>query len=1299
MLGLTRVLNRQVPPFLLYLNNQLNPPKSFNYLHNSLNYSPNFIPFFSANKTYEEDHGAGPSSEASSRPSPGPSSRPPPGLSQRPSASPASNRDLDEANLPSARSLSVCTRTECEHGDRCANLHIDNGNFKNIKNNFSYSDSFACRRDIESKTLQSSAPGIERKQEWNQAEGKRRQAGNAVQAGNASFPESQEKINSVSFNSRKCSDLESEMHFIDTFTKINKNFNLNSFPSNRKTINRVLNIYSCNVRSMGNKKSTIENIFHEYQIDVGILSEINVRNIAKLKGFRQFPLFSDRRFHGITVAVSHALSENVMKIDHEQVKGLELMHIRIDSVVPLNVIGLYIDVESRLVKDEVQRIMNKITTLSDEILERGESLYITGDFNKNLFVEKPSFGSKLVMDWLDENGTLKLLNNAEKATRIDPVSKKGSILDLGIISTNISSNVTGFYVDTEAKYTPFSITKKYGVLNKKYTDHRALIVSLNLPFYVNKASNKRTPLINMSNTEGWKNYEKISDEYSDILSNIISNNDDVNYIDRQLELYNIEMMVKAFGITWKSEKQKKKKKADPKSLKELYEDNLNEMDVILNNGITGKSLMNKIYYLKQCITGNKVKSQNPSAICHPETNELIVNKEEIKEVSLQHNLKILKKNSPRECDLEEIENKRDNHNRIMNKNDLDCWELDKPIFNKVLNKVKESNKNMYKHLNKSGPKYKEAIFLFMKKMISSEEIPNSYGQTYLCQIWKKKGNPLSLNNMRFIHMRHWRCKLLEALVTEKMKANIVNNTPKTQLGGMPGCSSVEHLVVLKTWMKEKEEKKQLGIFQTFDMAKFFDRESLLDCMFTLDKKANIDSKSYRIWYKINDNTVISVRTSVGDSRSERIYDSVGQGQVGAALVSSLNIGCAIEDTFENIPSSTVAEIPINSFIFQDDIGKLNDNINDARIGSEQIENTLRRKLLNVNYDKSKYIIFGSKKQRKNILSELESNPITMGGTKLDNTSIEKYLGDYIHEGGCEKSISETIDKRIKGNKKKVDELIQLADSSIMSCSGNSLPAFKLFEATVIPSILHNAESWISINDKHIDELQKFQDNFIKRVLRLHDSTPKAILNWDVGLMPMKFRIAQKKLIFFNKLKLKDNDNLCKRVVFNEIDKDIKGLGHECINLCSELGLPNITTTPITKGEIKRAIAEKKCEENRTLMTNSSKCSDRLTDNPEDNSYLACLPLSLSRIWIRYRARCIPKVKVNVKGSHKDLRCRFCSSGELESQEHLEVCEGTERERRGLPGVSEGRGDWRELLNFWRRMMKKLSAAGLKDPLT
>ena len=42
------------------------------------------------------------------------------------------------------------------------------------------------------------------------------------------------------------------------------------------------------------------------------------------------------------------------------------------------------------------------------------------------------------------------------------------------------------------------------------------------------------------------------------------------------------------------------------------------------------------------------------AINDPETGELITDNEKIKEVSLQHNIKILTKNKPREKDKEEI---------------------------------------------------------------------------------------------------------------------------------------------------------------------------------------------------------------------------------------------------------------------------------------------------------------------------------------------------------------------------------------------------------------------------------------------------------------------------------------------------------------------------------------------------------------------------------------------------------------------------------------------------------------------
>ena len=51
--------------------------------------------------------------------------------------------------------------------------------------------------------------------------------------------------------------------------------------------------------------------------------------------------------------------------------------------------------------------------------------------------------------------------------------------------------------------------------------------------------------------------------------------------------------------------------------------------------------------------------------------------------------------------------------------------------------------------------------------IYTEQIPVCYKNTSLTPIWKRKGSALDLNNMRFIHIKHWRSKMIEALVTQK----------------------------------------------------------------------------------------------------------------------------------------------------------------------------------------------------------------------------------------------------------------------------------------------------------------------------------------------------------------------------------------------------------------------------------------------------------------------------------------------------------------------------------------------------
>ena len=826
----------------------------------------------------------------------------------------------------------------------------------------------------------------------------------------------------------------------------------------------TLNIYHCNVRSIGNKKKSVDEIIRANNIDICFLSELNNKCVPLFKGYHQFTRYDKRRFHGMTAIVANHLKGSVIRIPDES--ELEIVHLVIkDSNPVLNVIGVYLDVESRSNVEKVQSVWAQLTAKVDNILERGEAVNLIGDFNRP-DSKKPTMGRKLLVDWLnEEGGTVTLVNDPMVPTRIDPGTKKGSVLDLCIVSENIKKCVKKFEVDTYRKMTPFAMYKIKGVVTTKNTDHLAVMVTLKIPM-LRKKKEKSRPVINFRNLHGWEKYKEISDKYAPKILEAVEQIEDVNAMEREMHLLDLDIQLESFGIIWQAPgKGKKTKKRENRELNQLYKEQQEELDEMIKQGLAGKDVNQKMYNMRNLIMGSKIKPQEPMAINHPVTGELITDEGAIKEISLEHNVKILTKDKPRPQDEELIERKKRDHEKIMQKNDKDLWELDRNTYKAVTDKIKAKNKNVFNLFNRSGPAYKEAIFRLMAKLIQKEEVPREYIKTSLFQIWKKKGSALDLNNMRFVHLRCWRSKLMEALVTQTMKSNIVESTPKIQLGGMPGASSVEHLVTLKTWMKMKEERKENGIFQVFDMKKFFDKESLLDCMDTLDKEAKVDNKSYRIWYKLNEETRISVRTSVGDSAEKSLLDCLGQGSAGASLVSSLNIGCAIEKTFRYNYTSRVGGQKLNSLILQDDISKMNDEVKQARDGCTKIDETLKKKLLSVNYDKSKYLLIGSNRFRKSVKKKLQKDPMTMGGVEIGHSEKEKYLGDIINERGCTESIQDTIKERIRKLVSKSEEIVQLANNHLMCGLGNSKAAFNLFEAQIIPSLLNNAESWIGITNK------------------------------------------------------------------------------------------------------------------------------------------------------------------------------------------------------------------------------------------
>ena len=167
-------------------------------------------------------------------------------------------------------------------------------------------------------------------------------------------------------------------------------------------------------------------------------SELNVRHKAPgFFGYKSFLRKLERKFHGIACYVRNSIHKHILRIP-EKDEELEFVYLLLKNTIPnVNIIGAYLDGEKDVIKTE--RVWSKLTGRIEIALSRGEEVILMGDLNRPLQTPTPSFGTKLLLDW-EETGQVKILNNRNVHTRIDPCTKKGSTLDVGVISVNLRPN-------------------------------------------------------------------------------------------------------------------------------------------------------------------------------------------------------------------------------------------------------------------------------------------------------------------------------------------------------------------------------------------------------------------------------------------------------------------------------------------------------------------------------------------------------------------------------------------------------------------------------------------------------------------------------------------------------------------------------------------------------------------------------------------------------------------------------------------------------------------------------------------
>ena len=532
----------------------------------------------------------------------------------------------------------------------------------------------------------------------------------------------------------------------------------------------------------------------------------------------------------------------------------------------------------------------------------------------------------------------------------------------------------------------------------------------------------------------------------------------------------------------------------------------------IKNGKQGRA--SKVFKMKARIGGSKKTGMEAHAVMSPNSGELLVSSEEIKKVTLEYNCDVLKNNEAEEGFKELVRIKEDLHDlRMKDKIGKGSFRVNKENFTRVVKKFKDKGKQAYDFLVKAGASFQQAVFILCKRMIETEDFPTCFDLTILQQIYKGKGSRAELSNSRFIHLKEWLPRTCDALVVGGMKERILASSTKFQIGGQEEHRSQEHLFSLKSVIAVMEHREEGILFQLYDIRKFFDHESLRDVMDTLHN-IKVDEKVYRAWYMMSKNTRIAVNTGNGLTAEADVGEVIGQGTVGGALASQVNIDAGIQRYFSGSRDEVnYGTIRLQPLVFQDDVARLAFDVRSAQAGNYKLSFVMNEKQLKVHPDKTGFIAVGSKQFQDGIAREIQESPIMFGDITTKMKVMDKYLGDMIHKDGLSASIEATVEERLGRITAATHEIKAVLDDFRLQAVGGMMGAWDLWNLAVVPSLLNNCSTWIGMSSKVVDrlEMEAVQEKYIRLMMEVPVSTPKVALRAETGLLSMKHRIWYEKV--------------------------------------------------------------------------------------------------------------------------------------------------------------------------------------------
>ena len=1044
-----------------------------------------------------------------------------------------------------------------------------------------------------------------------------------------------------------------------------KNINPKTRTKNKKTKpeSEQLKILYTNANGINGKINSLTTAMSEYGCNVACIAETKLAGQPpNIPGYTwETRNRNNKQGGGVAIITKQNLNNHTNRVTEIEDQNQEIIWIEIKNGKQKTYIGTYYGLQEHAPIEEVEREMSQITTQINTLKQKGR-IILTGDFNAKLEINTNNTKQ-------NESRNGKILNDLIKNTDLTPISIKpdrGIWTRVNRNNPNEKSVIDYILTDRKtAEQIEEIIVDEIGthrLEGKKESDHNTILATFKCT--LQPKTEKRTTW-KKGTPEQWQQYNKLLNDhfknkkptnYDDLTSMIktamektigkktitIGNHKQKESSHTKILRETKKLKKKTFQLEIKTDGANKEKTLkeyinSQQKLKESINKDRREStkETIKKLSKQGGTKSNLFWKLRKqtigkenstydTITEEGIKIEDPETAKDHIANyyENLYQAREGKETHKQWTETIQQK-------VKDIYNK--NHTAPPN---ITEEELNKTI--KMLKKNKATGPDQIPNeIFTNANRETKAIYTqTINQILHTSNIPKQWLEGEITRLYKGKGKKGKCSNERGITLASNFGKVFERIINNRILPNI--NMSEAQAGGQKGKSTTDHLLILKNNINKIKQEKKTAYIAFLDVTKAYDKAWLDAIMYVMNKEGT-PLNMWKIIKDLNTKLTARLKTKYGLTRRINIKDSIRQGGV----LSVIQYALIMDEINKEIqkhklgPKFTNLKQTTGCLLWMDDVALISSDTNELQ------------EMLNITHDiASRYHIeFGATKSKILKIGKGNSKPnLHLGEMKLEYTTTYKYLGEIFNTKG-------NMEDHIPEIKRKTEAAYQTILTIMGNQNFNNIQmeaAWKLVETCIQPIITYGGETW-KLNKKEKKTLNQIQENIIRRILMVPQSTPIGPLYMESGLLDIT-TITTKNRLNMEKRLLKKPNSMTTIVMNDDIVGSWKNTTNNIINRDTE-DAQTITTNDITK----------RFQETLIKQAEGKRKTQYLLENTEwqagkRKAFMNKLLRTEASTIFKARTRMLD-AKMNFKNKYQNLKCRMCEEPN-ETQEHiLESCPG------------------------------------------